>query len=39
VWTTNVGNGGAVTGFAAVDITTANPAPIVCVYQPASKNG
>ena len=38
-WTTNVGNGGAVTGFAAVPITTSNPAPIVCVYQPASKNG
>jgi hypothetical protein len=39
VWTVHVGNGGTVTDFAQVAITTANPAPIVCVYQPASKNG
>jgi hypothetical protein len=39
VWTVHVGNGGTVSDFAQVAIGTANPAPIVCVYQPASKNG
>jgi hypothetical protein len=39
VWTVHVGNGGTVTDFAQAAITTVDPSPFACVYQPASKTG
>jgi hypothetical protein len=39
MWTVHVGNGGTVTDFTGFAISTLNPAPVVCVYEPASKNG
>lgn len=39
VWTVTVDNGGAVSLFTATPIASTSSGPIVCVYQPASKNG
>jgi hypothetical protein len=39
VWTVTVDNTGAVSLFTATAIGTPSSGPIVCVYQPASKNG
>ena len=39
VWTVTVDNSGAVSLFTATAIGTPSSGPIVCVYQPASKNG
>jgi hypothetical protein len=39
VWTVTVDNTGAVTLFTATPIGNMSAGPIVCVYQPASKNG
>ena len=38
-WTVNLSNGGEANLFTAVSIATADPAPVVCVYEPASKEG
>jgi hypothetical protein len=39
VWTVHVDNGGAVADFASTPIGNTSSGPVVCVYQPASKNG
>ena len=39
VWTANVNNSAHVSLFTSEEMTQSNPAPIVCVYQPASKQG
>ena len=39
IWTVQVGNGGTVSGFTAVSMTTPSSGPIACVYEPSSANG
>jgi hypothetical protein len=38
-WTVNIGNNSQVDLFTAATISTPDPAPVVCVYEPASKTG